>query len=67
MVAHCRSHAIPLWVIGRHSRCSRPCPLYPRERTFAVHQPMSAKGQKQTAKVRLSSASPMRADIVEYE
>ncbi len=35
----------PLWVISRHLRCEMRCPLYPRKRTFAVHQPMSAKCQ----------------------
>jgi len=29
----------------------RPCPLYPQKRTCAVHQPMSALGQKQTSRL----------------
>jgi hypothetical protein len=41
-------------------QCKRACPLYPRERTFAVHSLMSALGQKRTsisyAAIGLSSA-----------
>src|SRR5262249_4336929 len=36
----------PLWVISGHMQCKKVCPLYPRKRTFAAHQPMSAMGQK---------------------
>src|SRR5262245_59253773 len=42
------SVACPLWVKSRYSRRKKSCPLYPRKRTFAVHQRMSAKGQKRT-------------------
>src|SRR5262245_51728011 len=27
----------PLWVKSRHVQCKRPCPLYPRKQTYAVH------------------------------
>src|SRR5262249_36471668 len=37
-------------IISRHSHCNRPCPLYPRKQTFAVHQRMSALGQKRTSR-----------------
>jgi hypothetical protein len=30
------------------TRCNKPCPLYPQERTCAVHSRMSALGQKRT-------------------
>jgi len=32
----------PLWVKSRHMRRNKSCPLYPRKRTCAVHQPVSA-------------------------
>jgi hypothetical protein len=38
----------PLWVISGHLRCKRPCPFYPRKRTFAAQNATSALGQKQT-------------------
>jgi hypothetical protein len=31
-----------------HGQCARPCPLYPRKRTCAVHSAMSALGHKRT-------------------
>ena len=37
----CR-RACPLWVISGHLQGKTACPLYPRKRTCAVHQPMSA-------------------------
>ena len=38
----------PLWVKSRHVRRKKSCPLYPRERTYAVQLGMSALGQKRT-------------------
>jgi hypothetical protein len=38
-------HWRPLWVKSRHMQRTSSCPLYPRKRTFAVDQLMSAKGQ----------------------
>jgi hypothetical protein len=35
-------------VISGHLQCNRPCPLYPRKRTFRPLIGMSAKGQKRT-------------------
>src|SRR5690242_10966928 len=40
------SRPCPLWVISRHLQRKIACPLYPRKRTFALHWPLSAKGQK---------------------
>jgi len=39
----------PLWVISRHSRRKKSCPLCPRKRTCAVQLGMSAMGQKRTS------------------
>ena len=30
----CKASLCPLWVKSRHSRCKKPCPLYPRKRTL---------------------------------
>jgi hypothetical protein len=37
----------PLWVSRRHRAAAASNPLYPRKRTCAVQQLMSAMGQKQ--------------------
>ena len=34
--------------LGQHSRRKKSCPFYTRKQTFAVHQRMSAMGQKRT-------------------
>src|SRR5262249_36729997 len=39
----------PLWVKSRHPHCTKSCPLYPRKRTYAVQQLISAMGQKRTS------------------
>jgi hypothetical protein len=39
----------PLWAISRHLHRNRSCPLYPRKRTCALRQTMSAMGQKRTS------------------
>ena len=36
------------WVKSRHLQCTTLCPVYPRKRTYAVQNAMSAKGQKRT-------------------
>jgi hypothetical protein len=33
-VASLQRAVCPLWVKSRHMRCTKPCPLYPRKRTF---------------------------------
>src|SRR5262249_50134128 len=39
----------PPWVTSGHFAVQSACPLYPRKRTCAVHQAMSALGHKQTS------------------
>ena len=39
----------PLWVISRHVRCTRRCPLYPRKRHQMRHNGMSALGHWRTS------------------
>src|SRR5262245_50241623 len=54
----------PLWIISGHMRCDDPCLLYTQKRTCAVHQVMSALGQKRTfATQNGMSPLPPRADI----
>ena len=58
------SGACPLRVKSRHSRRKKSCPFYPRKRTFALHQRMSAMGQKRTSAKShsmISSARPSTA------
>ena len=42
-IATKRGYRCLSWVISRHVRCKRACPLYPRKRTCAVQLGMSAK------------------------
>ena len=44
----------PLWVKSGHVHRKRPCPLYPRKRTCAVQELMSALCQKQTSPISLN-------------
>jgi hypothetical protein len=43
IVTQCR-----LWVISRHPRRKKSCPLYPRKQTYAVQLGISALSQKRT-------------------
>ena len=42
-IATKRGYRCLSWVISRHVRCKRACPLYPQKRTCAVQLGMSAK------------------------
>src|SRR5262249_17052436 len=44
-----RASQCPLWVKSRHVQRAKACPLYPRKRTCAVQEPMSALGHKRTS------------------
>src|SRR5262249_37505141 len=45
-----------------HSRRKKPCPLYPRKRTCAVHKPRSALGHKRTSVRKWQHCSVTRSE-----
>ena len=50
----------PLWVKSRHFAVQSSCPLYPQERTLALHKSMSALCQKRTP----SGESTQAMDVI---
>ena len=61
-VASLQRAVCPLWVNSGHVRRKTSCPLYPRKRTCAVHQRMSALGQKRTSRIPSGSLTLVPVD-----